>query len=124
MLNEPPSEFMTEKIDEPKRQKIYFRLNQDEDGHPPTPWESLWGKQINDNIFEIDNIPFYAINVSPGDRVKAELVDGRYEYRNTTLRSGNSVFRIYVYDESRIPLARDHFRLLGVQSEFAGGKMF
>jgi hypothetical protein len=115
---------MTGKADEPQQQKIYFRLKQDEDGYPPTPWESLWGQPIDDNIFEIDNIPFYAMDISPGDRVEAEFVDGRYEYRSTILRSGNSVFRVYVYDESRIPLARNRFRLLGIQSELADGKMF
>jgi Domain of unknown function (DUF4265) len=124
MLNEPRSEFMTGKIDEPQRQRIYFRLTQDEDGYPPTPWEGLWGKRINDNVFEIGNIPFYAMDVSPGDRVKTDFVNGRYEYRDTVLRSGNSVFRVYVYEESNIPLARDRLRRLGIQSELADGKMF
>src|SRR5947209_20090137 len=104
---------MTTKTDESQQQKIYFHLKQDEDGYPPTPWESLWGRRIDDHIFEIDNIPFYAMDISPGDRVRAELVDGRYEYRDTVFRSGNSVFRVYVYDESKISTARDRLRRLG-----------
>lgn len=105
-------------------EKIYFRLEQDEDKYPPTPWESMWGRRIENNIFEIDNIPFYAMDVSPGDKVKAELVSGRYEYRTTTSRSGNSVFRVYVYDESKIPAARERFRRIGIQSELGKGKLF
>jgi hypothetical protein len=105
-------------------QRIYFHLQQDEDGHPPTPWESLWGRHLNDNVFEIDNIPFYAMDVSPGDRVATVFIDNRHEYRNTVFRSGNSVFRVYVYDESKIPLARNRFRELGIESELANGKMF
>lgn len=104
--------------------KIYFRLQQDENGYPPTPWESLWGRRITANIFEIDNIPFYVMDISPGDRIRAELVNDRYEYRDTVLRGGNSVFRVYVYDESKIGLSRNRFRSLGIQSELNYGKMF
>lgn len=104
-------------------EKIYFRLQQD-DGYPPTPWESLWAKRIGDNLFEIDNIPFYAMDVSPEDRISTEIVDGKHEYRSTVSRSRNSVFRVYVYDESKIQTARDRFRRLGVESERGAGKLF
>jgi len=105
-------------------EKIYFRLQQDEDKYPPTPWESMWGRRIENSIFEIDSIPFYAMNVSPGDKIKAKLVDGRYEYLTTVSPSGNSVFRVYVYDASKIMSARERFRRLGIQSELAEGKLF
>jgi hypothetical protein len=50
--------------------KIAFELVQDEDGYPPDRWETMWAIEIEPGLFSIDNIPFFARGVSPGDVVR------------------------------------------------------
>jgi hypothetical protein len=55
------------------RVKIFFSLEQDEEGYPPVAMESLWAKEVSTGLYEIDNIPFYVVGISFGDLVEATL---------------------------------------------------
>jgi hypothetical protein len=51
-------------------QKIWFRMQHDEAGHPPFDVESLWAEENSDGRFTLDNIPFFASVATLGDVVE------------------------------------------------------
>jgi len=98
--------------------KIAFELQQDKDGYPPDRWETLWASPMpQSEQYCIDNIPFYVKGVSSGDVVTAELRDGQLQFTKLVRPSKNSVFRLYVTNQSDVQSARDSFRELGCESE-------
>ncbi len=101
--------------------KIAFRLIQDEDGYPPETVETLWANSgAGEGLFTIDNIPFFARSVAFGDQVRAELVDGQWEFREVVHRSFHSTVRILVWNKDETQSVRDEFRALGCASELSG----
>jgi hypothetical protein len=63
--------------------------------------ESVWATKIGD-YYRIDNIPFFAKNIAPGDIVAVEE-DGDELYFDSLIEaSGNSVVRIVLYNEKDI----------------------
>lgn len=99
--------------------KIYFRLEQDEDGYPPDPWESLWAEKTEGGLYRLDNIPFFVKGVAPGDLVRVEEVEGMKVFTGVAVPAPSSVFRVYVHDESKVKNSRETFRSLGLPSELS-----
>ncbi len=98
--------------------KIAFELQQDDDGYPPDRYETLWAVALEESgLYRIDNIPLYVKGISSEDVVMAEPQEGRLQFVRLVRPSGNSVFRLYVADESDVQSARDSFRALGCESE-------
>jgi hypothetical protein len=80
----------------PKRVKVLFRLEKDEDGYPPVEVESLWGIVRPDGV-ELDNTPFFARGVALGDIVNVRKAsDGALEFESVAQRGGHSTYRILV----------------------------
>jgi hypothetical protein len=99
--------------------KVAFELEQDENGYPPDKWETMWAEPVGANLYKLDNIPFYAMGVSPGDVVKTRKEDDLNLFEEVVIPSRNSVFRIYVSTESDVPDARAAFKSLGCESELS-----
>ena len=99
--------------------KVAFELKQDEDGYPPVSVETLWASQVGPDLFRLDNIPFYAREVSSEDVVRTEVKFGRNVFQEVVHPSTNSVFRIFVTAESDVPAARASFKYLGCESELS-----
>ena len=99
--------------------KIYFELDQDENGYPPDKWETLWAKPAGPDLYEIDNIPFYVKGISSGDLVLAEEKEGVLHFKRLVKPSGNSVFRLYLAEPTQVQAARDEFRQLKCESELS-----
>ena len=79
---------------EPKRVKVVFRLEKDDDGYPPVEVESLWGIERRDGI-ELDNVPFYARGIALGDVVAVQRAqDGALEFASVVRRGGHSTYRV------------------------------
>ena len=98
--------------------KIAFELQQDDDGYPPDRYETLWAVALEESgLYRIDNIPLYVKGISSEDVVMAEPQEGRLQFVRLVRPSANSVFRLYVADESDVQSARDSFRALGCESE-------
>ena len=98
-------------------QKVRFELQQDEDGYPPDRWEGLWAYEVEQGLYRVDNIPFFAKGVSSGDVISTEQRDGELQFKSVVRPSKNSVFRIYVVDVADVQSARESFRSLGCESE-------
>jgi Domain of unknown function (DUF4265) len=100
--------------------KIFFRLEQDEDGYPPVSVESVWAKDQGDGSFVLDNTPWFTREATLGDVVEADEEDGALYYRATRRVSGSSLLRvIFLTDEDPTPV-RNVLVELGCSSEMAG----
>jgi hypothetical protein len=104
---------------EPAYTKIAFELKQDEYGYPPVTVETLWASETNDGFYCLDNIPFYAHGVSPGDVIRTKEGVEPPTFDEVIRKSLNSVFRIYVSVESDVPEAREAFKEIGCESELS-----
>jgi hypothetical protein len=103
---------------EPDYRKIAFELVQDEDGYPPLSIETVWAYKEGD-FFRLDNIPFFARGVAPGDLVSALHQDGIFVFQEVVAPSTSSVIRIYVSNVNDVEEARNEFRALGCESELS-----
>lgn len=69
-----------------------------EDGYPPEEWEGLWASPIGGDRFKIDNIPFYAKNLSCDDVVEATRKGDEYIFTRVVSQSENSTIRVVLYN--------------------------
>jgi hypothetical protein len=79
-------------MDEP-RHKVVFRVAQS-DGSVDV--ETLWAFKVADDIYRLDNTPFYAYAVSWQDEVlaPADQDDGRPTFQRVVRKSGNRTVRV------------------------------
>ena len=99
--------------------KIFFNLEQDEDGYPPASVESLWALPVGEGLFKIDNIPFFATGIAVDDIVSATLEGEVLQYSDVVQPSGHSTLRVIVYDESQVAEVRALFKQMGCSTELS-----
>ncbi len=58
----------------------------------------MWAESLNDNLYQIDNVPFYAYGISDKDVVLAKDVNGELLFQDVKQNSGHSTYRIFVND--------------------------
>ena len=70
-------------------------------------WEQIWTKQISGNEFEVCCIPFFAHDLSIGDKVETQR-EGQFDYiiKRVVQCSGHITFRVW-FGESNSPSIRD-----------------
>jgi hypothetical protein len=78
---------------EPDMRKIRIALPEDAWHGVEAEW--AWGKQIEDSIYALRNVPFYAMGLSYDDRVKVNDVDGTLYLLGVVSRGGHSTYRIF-----------------------------
>ncbi len=61
--------------------------------------ESLWATHIKENIYKVENIPFYVKEYAFNDLIKANLIDGILSVDSLYEESGNSTIRILINEE-------------------------
>lgn len=96
--------------------KIFFRLEQDEDGYPSSTVEGLWAKATDDSYI-IDNTPFYIYDIAPGDTVSALSIGDELWFESVKKSAGSSVFRAIVTNRDTIGELRSALMTLGCPSE-------
>lgn len=99
--------------------KILIRTEQI-DGYPAEEWEGLWAIPTNSGQFIIDNIPFYARNLSCGDIVEAALEGEDYIFKRVAKASTNSTIRVIIYDLKNEEIVRKQITELGCSIEGTG----
>ena len=100
--------------------KVFFRLVQDEDGHPPASVESLWAEDLGGGRARLDNIPFFARDVAHRDVVLTETdVDGRPWFVAVVEDGGHGSVRVIVADEKDVPAFRAECALRGCDTELS-----
>ncbi|KXX67038.1 DUF4265 domain-containing protein [Flammeovirga sp. SJP92] len=98
--------------------KVYIDL--------PNHWaiggESLWAKPLGKDLYQIDNVPFYAYGLNLYDTVRAvkHEENGVFEIKELVQTSGHQTFRIYFEEhfpnEKRLELL-ESMKTLGVSFE-------
>jgi hypothetical protein len=77
--------------------RICFPLSE-EDSQDGVDAENLWSEDRGDGSYVIDNIPFYAYEISNGDLVSARVADGRLLFDKVLERGGHSTYRVLIKD--------------------------
>ena len=98
--------------------RVTFELPEDDSGYPPASSERLWAKPLPNGNYELDNSPFYVAGVSTGDEVEVDDVDGELLFRGIVVASGNSTFRLFLFDPTTSDTVRADLAALGCRSEF------
>ena len=103
----------------PLRVKVSFALEQDEDGYPGVPVESVWARRSLPDGYVIENIPFFARTATLGDRIAVAQRDGALWFERVLQRSGSSLLRVVPFDPARRAELRDRLVALGCSSELS-----
>tara|TARA_A200000113_G_scaffold87731_1_gene78298 strand:- start:1666 stop:2145 length:480 start_codon:yes stop_codon:yes gene_type:complete len=82
----------------PQHVKIEFHVP-DEDGK--TNIETMWAIDLGNNLYQLDNLPFYAYGISWHDKFKAEKQNeqGFAKFKEVTEKSGNKTLRLIFTEE-------------------------
>lgn len=98
--------------------KVYFRLQQDEDGYPPVAVESVWAQPgANDREYVIDNIPFFASDATLGDTVLVRNEEGCHWFDRLVRPSENSLLRVTFFDRGAAERVSERLTWLGCSVE-------
>ncbi|MDR7062038.1 MULTISPECIES: DUF4265 domain-containing protein [unclassified Sphingopyxis] len=100
--------------------KIRFPLEQDESGYPPESSETMWAVPLDNGLYIIDNIPFYAKLISDGDIVSAINLDGDLTFDKVLELSRNCTIRIVMLDDSDGSEVRILLEEIGCKVEGSG----
>ena len=98
--------------------KILFNIEHNEDGYPPDSCERLWAKPLVNGNYEIDNIPFFVYDISAGDEVSAQMIDGELTFGVRVVKSTNSTFRLIAKQNDNSSKIRDIIQGFDCRSEF------
>ncbi len=97
--------------------KVRFELEQDELGWPPASSEGLWALPVGEDLFELDNNPWFAMNVAAGDVFRARPDgDGVLWAAEKVRSSGNCTLRVIPFKDG--PLAGDRQAVLDAFAPF------
>jgi len=100
--------------------KIKFLVQRDADGYPPADIEWLWARRVGENVYQIDNIPFFAKLTSLGDKVMAEKdQEGNLSFKEHVSYSRHCTLRVVAYEEEDVAEVRDVLKKMGCPSELS-----
>ncbi|MCY1083180.1 DUF4265 domain-containing protein [Archangium lansingense] len=99
------------------RVKVVIKLETDEDDYPPVDYEGLWALPVGEGLFQIDNVPFFAVGIAYGDIVSATAEQQELRFREVVRPSGHSTLRLIIYEEKDIPSVRALLEELGCSIE-------
>lgn len=74
-------------------------------------YENLHAQRLGEDIYLLDNSPFYTYNVSNRDEVRVKLIDGRVVFQSVARRGGHSTYRV------KLPKGKSHKDFLEKFSE-------
>jgi hypothetical protein len=104
--------------------KVLVNLEPD-DGWPPYEVEGVWATHEHDNIYRLDNIPFYARGISDGDLIRAEPdADGVLTFLSVERPSWFSTVRVFVKGGADKEEVRQRFRKIECDSEGISEHLF
>lgn len=79
--------------------KVRFTLSK-EDRRRGVEAETVWAECVGPDRYRIDNIPFYAYDISVDDIVRAREEGGRLAFDAVLSRGGHSTYRVLIKDEA------------------------
>jgi Domain of unknown function (DUF4265) len=100
-----------------RRVKVHFRLESDKSGYPPAKCEFLWCIPTKRGSYIVDNIPFFARDISLGDEISAEKVDKVLRFSRVLSESKNSTVRVLLKKPHLTVAIREKLDGLGCGTE-------
>jgi hypothetical protein len=102
--------------------KVRFRLEVDEEGWPPVGSEGMWAEPVADDVYRIDNIPWFVPNIAADDLVRAEAGDDGVLWAIEKIQwSGRLTIRVIPFQQGPLHGDRqavlDAFAPVGVSGE-------
>lgn len=102
--------------------KVRFLLPREDDNWPPAESEGLWAERVGEDLYRIDNTPWFVRNLSHDDIVKALAgSDGVLWAVEKVQASGRQTVRVIARSDGPLhgdPVAvRESFEQLGVTCE-------
>src|SRR5574340_663026 len=100
--------------------KVVFHLEHEEDDYPPIEVELLNATVVSDDLFRIDNAPFFASNVSYHDIIRARKseIDGQFDFVELVEGSTFTSISIIILDSSMDVYLMDLLRGLNCVVEY------
>jgi Domain of unknown function (DUF4265) len=99
------------------RVKILFTVEQDENGPPSVTCEQIWCVPMGQDRYVVDNIPFYARDISLGDEIQTEMRDSDRWFAKLLKPLGNTTVRAFARNQTFGPLLIPRLRAFGGQAE-------
>lgn len=100
-----------------KYEKVFFQLHKDEDDYPPDDWETLWAYEVEDGLYSLDNVPFFARGVSWGDVVSVALNGDELHFKEVIRPSAHSVLRVIVHNHSDVDEVHESLQRMNCNTE-------
>ena len=89
--------------------------------------ETLWAIPVGDNLFRLDNVPFFAYRISDGDIVEAAPdTDGMLMFTRVVRKSGNRTIRALLplpLEEEPSSSLMETLKRVGCSFERASGRL-
>jgi len=86
--------------------KIYFEIEQDDDGYPPVAVESVWAAP-EAGAYRIANIPFFSDDATIGDIVSCVEEEGKLWFDEVIRESGNSLIWVILFEAGGSDVVKD-----------------
>jgi hypothetical protein len=100
--------------------KVFFHLNQDEDGYPEVSVESVWAKPTGcADEYIVDNIPFFIREATIGDTLKVIKEDGVLWFDSLLRGSGNSLIRVVFFEDLSKEKVNEKLNAMGCSTEYS-----
>jgi hypothetical protein len=101
------------------RSKLNFRIEQDVDGYPPVAVESVWVEDLGNGRYKVENVPFFARQVTLGDVVSAELdFEGNRWFSEVSDSGGGSLLRAVLFQDEVLPVVSTRLTSIGCEIEY------
>ena len=89
-----PDRSIMQNTSNPAMLKMHFDLKQEEDGWPPVAGESVWVTRLHGNIFQVENVPFFAKRIAFNDHVEGHSHENVIYFRRHVKSSGYTTVRV------------------------------
>ncbi len=99
------------------RVKVHFQLEPDNSACSPTKSEFLWCIPTKRGSYIVDNIPFFARDISLGDEISAEQVEKVLHFSRVLHESKNSTVRVLLKKPGITKAIRDKLHGFGCGTE-------
>jgi hypothetical protein len=99
------------------RVKVNVKLDKDEDDYPPADHEGLWAHPLGEDLFQIDNVPFFAQGIAWGDIVSASSNGQELRFLKVIKPSGHGTLRLIIHDEQDVPAVKALLEKMGCSIE-------
>ena len=114
-------------MSERDRAEIVFPMVKDVRGWPPVRAEHVWAERCGEDLFRVENAPFFVRDLAVGDLVRAvpSALETGPVFVERVAWSGNCTIRVMPLRNGELAdddvgLVVDAFKALGIQSETAG----